>query len=1558
MAADAHWSAGHGPWRGDGIAIVGMAGRFPKARSIAEFWANLCDGRDCITQFTEQEMLADGIDPALLAHERYVAAGAVLDDIDAFDATFFGISPREAESMDPQQRLFLEVVQHALDDAGIDPARPPGPIGVYAGARLSGYWLRLMANQPFMAALGWHQVATGNDKDFLPSQISFRFDLRGPSINVQSACSTSMLALSLACDALIARQCRVAIAGAASIAVPHRTGYLYQPGGIASSDGVCRPFDAAADGSVLGSGVAAVVLKRVSDAMTAGDRIYAVIRGIAINNDGHRKTSFAAPSVKGQAEVIASAIAHAGIAAGDIDYVEAHGTATALGDPIEVAALARIFGEAPREKAPCGIGSVKGNVGHLDPAAGVTSLIKVALALYHDEIPPSIHFDKPNPAIDFTAAGLRVVHTREAWPRRDLPRYAGVSAFGIGGTNVHAILEEAPAVTAERSYRSHHLLVLSAKTPDARRTAESELASHLRVTPTESLADVARTLSCGRREFSSRRWIVASSREEAAGRLSALDSSAAVACLKDRDAVFLFPGQGAQQLGMGRELYLSEPVFRAAVDDVLALAQPHLGFDPHALLHASGNGDGTTHDVLQTERAQPLLFAIGYASARLWLDWGVRPRGLLGHSIGELTAACVAGVFTLPDAVRVACARGQLMQRMPVGSMLAVALDEREAIALEDEQIRVAAFNGPRQQTLSGPTAAIDALVLRLRDRGIDHHRLATSHAFHHPSMEVAAAQLRDVISPMALSAPDVPFLSGVTGDWILPAQAQSAEYWSHSVLAPVQFSSCVRKVLESPRVVVIECGPARSLEGLVRSHTPHDDAIVVGTLAARGDSQSDTQTLLRAVGTVWQSGIAIDWDQYWRHDAGRRTSLPPHPLRRDRYWIDAPSSTAQTEAPTMQRNLAGHCFARAWLPAPLRATSARDIEGTWLVLVDGSWLGQALCDRLRLAGARVFTVLASARFQSVSDLMCCTDPHSAESAEQVVDASGIGDGAVRIVNCWTSSIPPHALTVERGALGVLMSLTAPINLLQALTRARHHPTSVHTITNRLFAITGGETVEPVAAAAIGLTRVLPQELAGTQARIVDITPPESSIEARILIEQLATELMSDQAEPVVAYRAGTRLQESFVPLALPDPSVASDRMRSGGTYIITGGFGGIGGVLAKLAATAGKTRIVLVGRRGLADDSDESPHAESARQLVRALEQMGATVMPLSADMSKPAEVARVIRETEERFGRIHGVIHAAGVAGGGMLTVRDTEAAEAVLAPKVRGTIALLEALVSHQPDFIVFCSSFAAIGGGIGQVDYCAANAFLDAAATYARALGMRATSINWPAWREVGMVEAMTLPPELEHIREASLNSGITPAEGAELFARILAADLPQVIIPPFAPGSLPAPVHAVRPAASVRESSRETPLNGSPAPAPVVRRSATTSHSRIEFRDVSRPVALTLASHHADAGSLEGMTAQLESRLTEIWSGVLGVRGIKPTDNFYELGGQSMMALQILSRVCEQFSVELTLPEVFEHPTIAELGAFVWRRLVDRIAAMPDERVLAHLRIGDTNGTLG
>ena len=1240
------------------MAIIGMAGRFPLAANVHVFWENLRSGRDCIATLSDAELAQEGIDEKTRTHDRFVAKGGVLEDIELFDAAFFGISPREAEAMDPQQRLFLETVQDAFDDAGLDPRRVAGGIGVFAGCRLSGYWLRLLNDREFMSTTGWHQVGAGNDKDFLPAQTSFRFDLRGPSVNVQAACATSLLATALACDTLASGDCDVAVAGGASIAVPHRTGYMYQPSGIASPDGVCRPFDAGANGSVLGNGVAAVVLKRLGDAVCANDRIYAVIRGTAVNNDGSGKSSFAAPSVQGQAAVIAAALSRAGITSDTLDYVEAHGTATALGDPIEIAALARVMG--PRS-SPCGIGSVKGNIGHLDPAAGIASLIKVALALHNQELPPSIHFSRPNPAIDLAGAGLRVIDRLEAWPRGERPRRAGVSSFGIGGTNVHAVLEEAPPSSARATSLPQHLLLLSAKSDDALDQIAQALAAFI--------ADQAELDSCrcclytcaGKAPFSPSARRRRGLKIGGGGRVTER-AQGGISIPRRAGGFFLFPGQGTQGLHAGQELFRTLPGFRRDISEVASMAEPHLGFDLRALIDPEEHRCGRDLDPQRTELAQPLLFAVEYAAARLWMACGLRPQALLGHSIGELVAACIAEIMTLSDAVRLVCARARLMQAMPPGAMLAVYAEGDAAKHLLGEDVVIAAFNAPRMQTLAGPIVAIEKAESRFREAGISCRRLRTSHAFHHPTMRPAAEEFARLVRDAVLRPPQCPILSNLTGTWMTEAQATDPDYWAKTIVAPVRFAPALDELLQRPAPVLVECGPGAAISAIVAGYPAAQSRIVLETMAQPSEDPADLRVFLASVGRLWAAGTDIDAEPVWNASGGRTTSLPGYPFRRKRHWIDARAQPSP--APAAAEGIpASVAFAPYWHPAQSPAKAAYGGEAQpWLVLSEGGPLGAAACRELAGSSRRVAVILAGKRCEHVGEAIWVLDPTAAsDQLARILNQSGIEPGPLNILNLWPSSLPPGPLDPTRIALGALFALTGPIAVLQAASRTGWKPVSFCAATTGAFCIAGNEAINPLGALAVGPARVLPQEVAGLAARVVDFTAPSSLGEAEALARLLLAEAASEADAPIVAYRQGQRLVQAFMPLPLPPAEAGARRLRAGGTFLITGGFGGMGGVLARTIAANCRGRIILVGRRGPGG-------SEVSVELVRALEASGATVTGLAADVTDAARVADLVAAVERQFGRIDGVVHAAGVKGEGMLLTRAAAAAEFSAGPESR--------------------------------------------------------------------------------------------------------------------------------------------------------------------------------------------------------------------------------------------------------------------------------------------------
>ncbi len=888
----------------DAVAIVGLAGRFPGAPSAGALWRNVLAGVESIRALSDEELRAAGIADESLRDPRYVKARAILDGADLFDAPFFGIHPREAELMDPQHRIFLEVCQEALEDAGVDPRTFPGLVGVYAGSSVNTYLAAQVApDRAFLRSaaeqfqVGAFPVLFGNDGHFLTTRLSYKLNLRGPSVDVQTACSTSLVAVSLACRSLLHYECDAALAGGVSVSFPQYRGYLYLEGGMVSADGHCRTFDAKADGTVFGSGAGVVVLKRLSDALESRDRVLAVIRGFAVNNDGSQRVAYTAPSVDGQAEVIALAQGMAGVDPRAVGYVEAHGTATPLGDPIEVAALTKAFREGTSDRGFCALGSVKPNIGHLDAAAGVAGLIKTVYALRERTLPPTLHFTAPNPLIDFASSPFFVSARATPWAS-DGPRIAGVSAFGVGGTNAHVVLEEAPAAPASAGARGAHLFVLSAKTPEALSAAAAGLAAHLDANPGLEAGDVARTLQSGRTAFDHRGFAVARDTASARVRLAAGEVRPKPTGARSGGAprlAFLFPGQGSQSPGMGAALYEAEPVFRAAFDRCAAVLEPLLGLDLRASVF--GRAAGAAEALRQTGLTQPAIFSVSWSLAELWEAWGVRPKALAGHSVGEFVAAARAGVFSLEDALRLVAARGRLMQDRPAGAMLAVRLSEADVARYLEGALDVAAVNAPALVVVSGAAAAIEALEGRLTADGVAHRRLVTSHAFHSRMLDPILEPFAEEVARVALSAPAVPIVSTVTGRVLTPAEATSPDYWTRHFRVPVRFSDALATLFEEPARVLLEVGPGQALATLAKAHPARAGHGVFASLPRPEDESPEEEHLLGTLGSVWAAGVDVDWLAHRTGERRNLVPLPTYPFERKRYWLDAGAASGAAPA-------------------------------------------------------------------------------------------------------------------------------------------------------------------------------------------------------------------------------------------------------------------------------------------------------------------------------------------------------------------------------------------------------------------------------------------------------------------------------------------------------------------------------------------------------------------------------------------------------------------------------------------------------------------------------------
>ncbi len=1323
------------------IAIVGMAAHLPGAADISAYWDNLREGRSAVRRLTEAELLASGESPAMLRNPAYVPHAALLEGFDRFDADFFGFSPKEAAILDPQHRQFLEVAWEALEAAGHPPERFKGRIGVFAGCGMGSYfYFNLCSNPALVDSTGMFLLRhTGNDKDFLSTRVSHVFDLKGPSLSMQTACSTSLVATHYAVQALLTGECDMALAGGVTIDLPQGRGYLYKEGEVLSPDGMCHAFDHRAQGTVFGSGAGAVLLRRLEDAVADGDHIWAVIKGSAVNNDGAAKAGYLAPSVEGQAECIATALGVAGVRADTVDYVECHGTGTYLGDPIEVAALTQAFRKTTDAKGFARIGSVKTNIGHLDTAAGVASLIKTTLALHHGQMPPSLNFEVPNPAIDFDGSPFRVNDRLTDWPRRGGPRRAGVNSLGVGGTNAHVVLEEAPAVAAsEASDWPFQVLTLSARSASALGEASSRLAAHLRAHPEQALADVAFTLKEGRRAFEHRRVLVAKSPEEAAAMLEAGDPRRVFTQRRVGDApevVFMFPGGGAQYPNMARDLYETEPVFAEWMDRGLA-ALGSMEAEVRGLWLPEAGFEAAAAERLRRPSLQlPLILIVEIALARLWESWGVTPSVLIGHSMGENAAACLAGVMTLEDAVGLVQLRGQLFDTVPAGGMLSVPMSEAALLPFLGD-LDIASVNAPELTVVSGSDAGLAALAERLRAEGIETSRIAIDIAAHSRMLEPILARFRAHLAGMRLMAPRIPIISNRSGQVLTDAEATSPDYWVAHLRGTVRFAQGVATLRQKTERVYLEVGPGRALATLAQANGAMGGQPVPASLRHPDDTVSDDRHFLATLGRLWACGAEPDWSQIWGVARRRRVPLPTYPFQRSKYFIE-PGKAAVVEAevlPARHETVASFGYKMGWRTAPADCPVDVEVElgaaQTWLVFADEAGLARAAVHRLRAAGHRVITVHAGDAFaRTTEDTYTIAPEHGREGYDALLADLGQRDlSPARIAHFWLvtvgESYRPGGSFFQRNLEQGFWSL---FFLGQAMGEIGLKPLPhLVVVTSGAAQVRGEALPYPEKATVAGPVRVMPRELPGLTAALLDVGMPEGrkGIPEETVM-QVLEEMLATPGNTVAALRGPRRFEARLAPAPLPEAAEVPE----GAVWVVTGGFGGIGVTVAERLMRDHKAKVALIGRR--------VPEAGSVRAGVLArLERLG-RVVALAADVCNPEEMRAALDRVGAELGPIYGVVHAAGTVDDAPLLGKDPGAAEAVLSPKVHGTKLLGTLLPDGSIARLVLFSSTSTVIAPAGQADYVAANEYLNAFARSRAGGKTKVTAINWGIWSGIGM-----------------------------------------------------------------------------------------------------------------------------------------------------------------------------------------------------------------------------
>lgn len=1339
----------------DAIAIVGMSFRFPGAGDRRAFWDNLVGGRESLTRLDPAALRAAGVPADEAADPDYVPVAPVIEGADEFDAEFFGYTPREAQIRDPQSRLFLAHCHAALEDAGHDPRSLPGHVGVFGGMANNLYGEHNVArNARVRDAVGMMAIEVSNSPDYLCSNVSYRLGLNGPSLTVQAACSTSLVAVHLASQSLRSGECDVALAGGVEVELPYGAGYLWAEGSIYSRSGHVRPFSADADGTVFGTGVGVVVLRRLSDALADGDAIYAVVRGSAVNNDGADRAGFTAPGARGQSALVLEALADAQVDVGSIGYVEGHATGTLVGDPIEVAGLKRAFaaaGDARVHEVP--LGSVKGNVGHLGPAAGMAGLVKVCLAMQHGVIPPTINVDEVNPRLGLDGSPFFVAREAVAWPEG--VRRAGVSSFGIGGTNAHVVVEEAPGRSApsRRAERRHApdaavVLPVSARSAAALDRAREQLAEHLRTHPSTDLDGVAWTLQDGRTSFEHRTAVVARDVAEAVARLEA--PSRPVRADAAPRTVLMLPGQGAQHPAMARELLAEVPAFAASVEETRARILAHSGLDVLPLLV---DPDVDPALLAETWVTQPLLFTTEVATAAALSAWGVAPEAFVGHSVGEIAAVHLAGALDLDDATRLVCERGRLLHESPRGAMLAVAADWPDVQPLVGHLVELAAVNAPRSITVAGSDEDVTAAAALLERLALPVVRLRTSHAFHSRSVEAAGRRLAAVAAELTWRPATGRFLSGVTGEWADEAAYTDPAYWVRQVREPVMFDAALRTLLDGTPTVLVEAGPGRTLSGFAAGRTGAR-TVVTSTREQRGAAA------LQA--SLWEAGVPLDWRSTWSVTPPRE-HLPTYPFERTRHWVDPdPEDVAlaadagRAGTPAALRTLDDGAFGLPLWRETVPTTSGAPTRGPVLVVAEGRADAEGLVRASAAAGCPVVGLVrgpldTDAEPADAGDAWWSADPASKDEVLTVVRELALRTGADRATVLVVAPAShdghldggEHLDAMVRSANRLFDQLLV---LAQALASVPTLATELVVVTSSLYDVGTGAVTAPDQATALGPVLLLPREATHVSARVVDVVREHGRV-TDATVAAVVREVGRTGAETRVALRDGRRYALGYEPFGLPP----ADRVpfADGATYVVTGGLGGLGVEVAEAVARAARVDLVLVGRRTFPPRSSwEAAAADPATPDARrrllgrllAIEATGSRVTVETCDVADAEQVRTLVGRLRARGVRVRGLLHSAGVAGGGMLVGRSPEAAHAVLAPKVEGTVNLYREL-GEELDLLVLFSSVTAVTGTFGMVDYCAANNFLDAFAAWASARGTRTVSVGWAGWSEVGMAEEL-------------------------------------------------------------------------------------------------------------------------------------------------------------------------------------------------------------------------
>ncbi|TBR57001.1 polyketide synthase [Westiellopsis prolifica IICB1] len=1522
------------------IAIVGMSGRFPGANNVDEFWHNIQNKVESISFFSNHDLADLNLEKNVLNDPNYVKAAPILPDIQHFDARFFGYTPKEAELIDPQHRLFIECAWSALENAGYDPETYEGLIGVYAGVSTNTYFFNNIYNNVNSRDISSNYTF---NKDFLATNVSYKLNLKGPSIGIQTYCSTSLVALHLACKSLLDEECDIALAGGVTIIVPQKSGYFYEQDGILSPDGHCRAFDAKAQGTIFGSGLGIVVLKRLKDAIADRDYIHAVIKGSAINNDGSLKVSYTAPSVNGQAEVIVEALANAGIDADDISYIETHGTGTAAGDPVEIAALTKAFRAFTQRNGFCAIGSVKPNIGHLDIAAGIASLIKTVQALKHKQIPPSINFEVPNPEIDFVNSPFYVNTKLTDWETNNTPRRAGISSLGFGGTNAHVILEEAPVVeTCHNTYlesRPWQLILLSAKTSTALEVATTNLLAYFKQNIEINLANVAYTLQVGRRAFNYRRVLVCQNVQNVVNILEIQDQEQIFTVYqehREQPVIFMFSGQGSQYANMGRELYEVEVTFRRYVDTCAEILQPHLGFDIRDLLFPNSEKMETANQKLQqTAFTQSALFVIEYALAKLLMSWGVLPAAMIGHSIGEYVAATIAGVFSLEDALFIVAKRGQLMQQLPQGSMLAIPLPEKEVRSLILNSVEIAAINSQNSCVVSGTKEAIATLKNQLSSQSVECRLLHTSHAFHSQMMSPILEEFVQCFKKIKLNPPHIRFISNVSGSWITDTQATNPNYWSQHLRQTVRFSDGISQILKQFTGIFLEVGPGRTLSTLTKQHLGiNAKQHILTSLRRVQEQQSDVSFLLKTLGQLWLFGVDIDWSGFYTHEQRHRLPLPTYPFERQRYWIDAKSSSTSLNNKLtklgQKQDISDWFYIPSWKRSLLTHSSSDPVKSNqtkWLFFVDDLGVSEELIKALENQDNNIIIVKTGEKFEKKDECIYTINPCIDQDYDIFFkELIALGKFPKNIAYFWSLNNYNNYHSENYLEFQSLLFISQSLSKLKI-----DQSLQLWVVSNHIQEVDGNEIINPEKATVLGLCQVISQEYPQITCRSIDIAltnylnikDKKHQVYESKIIDQLLNEFTAVSSDLVVAYRGSHRWVQTFEPVHLTSAVEEKLPLKKHGVYLFFGGLDSIEVVLAEYLIKNFQAKLIFIEDLDFPEQydfsqwlktHDQEDEISCKIQQLQVLENLSADILVIRADKTDDQQIRQIF--LSENIEQINGVISSTGIKRekifGSIPEIGKIESKKLFDLQRRQITV-LAQLLENINLDFCIVFSSLSSILGGFGLGLYSAANHLIDT-------LINQHNQNNYLPWYTINCDKIqLNFTPKSDTIEQASGEKlAINPTETIEVFKRILSLDQKTQIV-----------------VSTVDIKTRHNHAFNLDYPA-----NSKYSNQLYLSPRYSRPQL---------SNSYIAPTSELEKQITQIWQDVLGIAEVGIYDNFYELGGDSLIATQLVSRLRAKFPIDLPLRDLLLKAMIpAKQAEMIEQLLLEKIEQLSEEEVEALL----------